>query len=239
MCNRFTISATPQDLASFYQAILSPEFEQKGGVPLSEVFPYSPAPGLLLNTQGNREVRPMQFSITPAWSKEQKVKYQTNNARVEDIETKKTFSGPLKKHRCLIPISRFREASYWGASAGKELEFEPVGEELLYAAGIYSIWQRRTTMALVMRPAGEYIMQHGHHRQPLFLSEAGVDAWITGGEREASLSKQVLQQYAYEPELRYTVAREMAPAWKSRQKAHLTKRDEQLEAIASGGPLGY
>lgn len=239
MCNRYTISATPDELTQLFDALASPEFEVTGSSLPGEVFPYSDSPGLLLNAEGRRELRPMQFSITPAWSKEQKVKYQTNNARIEDIEQKKTFSGPLKKYRCLVPLSSFREPCYWGEPAGKEVDFTPVADKLLYVAAIYTLWNNKTTMSFLMRPAGEYVMECGHHRQPLFLSEAGIEPWIGGGEREIGLSKQILQQFAYDPPLSYTVARSMVPAWKSRQQDHLAKRDEQLAAIDEHGPLGY
>jgi hypothetical protein len=82
-------------------------------------------------------------------------------------------------------------------------------------------------------------MDHGHHRQSFFISEAGYDAWMQPIARDAKESLAVLREFAYEPPLEYRIERQMAPSWKSRQKDRLADRDEQLAAITKSGPLGF
>ena len=93
-------------------------------------------------------------------------------------------------------------------------------------------------MTLLMRPASAPVMDAGHHRQPFFIHNEGIDRWIDQNEREPIKSKQILKQYAAEPELSYSVIRDMADTWKKRQEDRLAKRDEQLAAIVDSGPLG-
>jgi putative SOS response-associated peptidase YedK len=113
----------------------------------------------------------------------------------------------------------------------------------LGVASLYSIWKGPNgedllTMSFLLRPASEYVMDHGHHRQPYFIEEAGFDAWMAPGTRDAKDSLAVLREHADEPPLEYKVARQMAASWKSRQKARLSERDKQLAAIEETGPLG-
>ena len=141
---------------------------------------------------------------------------------------------------------RFLEPCYWGEPAGKEVEFSKIetDDPYLYVASLYNVWKDKntkeitTTMTLLMRPASAPVMEAGHHRQPFFIHKEGIDRWLARDEREPIKSKQILKQYAAEPELSYSVIRNMADAWKKRQKDRVAKRDEQLSAIAENGPLG-
>ncbi len=241
MCNRFEVDTDAAGLAMALDAQLPLPFTWEGEI---TNFNDEPAPGLLLNEDGRRELQPMQFSLTPAWSKERKTKYSTNNCRIEDVETKKIFAGPFRKRRCVVPLSRFREPCYWGETAGKEVHFEPMEGGLLGVAAIYEVWrgpnrgEPLNTMSMIMRPAGEYIMEHGHHRQPLFLDPEGYDAWMQPGDHDFKNLKRVLKQFAVDPPLKWEMVREMT-TWKKQEKKKLRLRDEQLEAVDETGPLGY
>jgi hypothetical protein len=81
-------------------------------------------------------------------------------------------------------------------------------------------------------------MDRGHHRQPFFIKETGFDSWMKPGARDAKASLAILREFAYEQPFEYRVERQMAPRWKSRQKARLVHRDEQLVAMNETGPLG-
>jgi len=242
VCNRYEIDTDGAALALYFQAQMPLLFEWSGEI---TNFGDEPAPTVLRNDEGARELHPMQFSLTPPWSKERRVKFATNNCRVEDIEKKKTFMGSFSKHRCLVPMSRFREPCYWGEPAGKEVWFEPAGKEILGAAAIYSLWrspdrnEELLTMSLLMRPAGQYVMEHGHHRQPIFLEPEGYDVWMQAGVRESAESKRILREFAIEPEFTWRVTRDMALSWTKRRKAKLKNRDDQIAAIEQTGQLGF
>jgi len=242
VCNRYEIDTDGAALALYFQAQMPLPFEWAREI---TSFNDEPAPVLIHNEDGARELHAMQFSLTPSWSKERRVKFATNNCRVEDIEKKRTFAGPFIKNRCIVPMTRFREPCYWGETAGKEVWFEPTGQAILGAAAIYSLWrspdsnEELLTMSLLMRPAGKYIMEHGHHRQPLFLDNDGYDLWMQAEGREPSESKKLLREFAMEPSLTWRLARSMTESWTRRRAAKLKNREEQIVAIRKEGRLGF
>lgn len=221
MCNRFTIRGNASDVAAAMRASLSHEFLWN-----EEVLPRSVSPSLMLGD--GRELVPMQFgSDDPKWP--------NNNARVEKLD--KWPWKDMVTRRCIVPLSKFREPCYWGEPAGKEVHFYSPSDEYLYVASIYSKLPHEPGhwMSFIMRPASNYVMEHGHHRQPFFLHPDGCDEWLSQNNAPAK----VLRQHFYEPELAFEVVREMAASWTTRRKAREKDRDEQLAAIEETGlPLG-
>jgi putative SOS response-associated peptidase YedK len=109
---------------------------------------------------------------------------------------------------------------------------------------LYNVWKSQGaekfySMTFLMRPACEYVMENGHHRQPFFIVEEGYDKWMEPRKRDPKESLNILRQYAHEPTLEYRVERHMAASWTGRQKSRLADRDEQLAAIDETGPLGF
>jgi putative SOS response-associated peptidase YedK len=239
MCNRYRIRDEATEMARRFKAHLTSSFDSP-----TEILPGYIAPGLLRNLDGERELVPMQFGLAKIGADESiDKKFPNNNARIEKFD-KWPWKLPFKSHRCILPVSEFREPCYWGPTAGTEVYFKPLDGEYLGVAGIYNIWktigdQPFYTMSFLMRPASEYVMENGHQRQPFFLEPDGYDAWMEPGERDPKDSLAILRKYAYERPFEYETAREMAASWKSRQKARLTDRDEQLEDIGKTGRLGF
>ena len=186
----------------------------------------------------------MQFGLAKAGAKEPfDRKWPNNNARIEKFD-QWPWKVPFRQSRCIVPLSEFREPCYWGETAGSEVYFKAVDLDYLGVASLYNVWkgtggQELLTMTLLLRPASEYVMEHGHHRQPFFIQEEGFDAWMERGERDANDSLAVLREYAFEGPFEYRVERQMAASWKSRQKARLAERDKQQAAIEETGPLGF
>ena len=240
MCNRYTIRGTAAELIEHFDATLPTQFD----LPTDDVVPGHLAPGLLLNRDGDRELVPMQFGLAKLGAPEPfDRKWPNNNARIEKYD-KWPWKVPFQQHRCVVPLSEFREPCYWGETAGSEVYFKAVDADYLGVASLYSVWtspdgEDLVTMTFLLRPASEYIMEHGHHRQPFFIEEAGFDAWMEPGKRDAKESLAILREYAHEPPLEYKVARQMAASWKSRQKVRLAERDKQLAAIEATGRIGF
>ena len=142
-----------------------------------------------------------------------------------------------------MPLSEFRELSYWVETAGSEVYFKPIGGEYFGVASLYNVWkgsggEELVTMTFLLRPASKYVMEHGHHRQPFFIETSAFDAWMKPGKRDARESLAILREFAHEPPLEYHLGRQMTASWKSRQKARLAERNKQLAAIDEAGPLG-
>jgi len=235
MCNRFN---TPTSVKAICEALRAQpvfDFELPG-----EVFPKSVAPAMVLSPDGLREIRPMTFGLVPHGKTPP---YPLNNTRIESRD-KWPWKSPFEKHRCIVPMSSFREPCYWGSMAGKEVNFSAADGELLLAAAIFSTAnatgdQSAWSMSLVMRPGLPYVMEHGHHRSPFLLRAEGVDDWMNPESRSSDESLEILREHAAEPNLQVDVARDMAASWTKRQKGNVKKRDEQLAEIDTVGPLGF
>lgn len=243
MCNRFNITGTHNDVAEFYDATLRP-FEMTHG----DIFPGGIAPALLLDEEGKRFIEPMQFGLAkPKSDKPFDRRYPNNNARVEKCD-KWPWSDAFKKRRCIVPLPAMHESCWWGNTAGHKVYFRPTESDYLGVASIFYVWknpandERLFTMSFLMRPACQYIMDHGHHRQPFFLREDGIDEWMQPGDRSIDASRRILRTYAAEPNLAFEVESELksfAKNAKAREQKREQKREEQLEAIADSGlPLG-
>ena len=236
MCNRYTIKASPAQLTEDLRAVPAGELLFD-----AEVFPKGTAPALLLDQNGQREIHSSRFGLIPHGKSPATQRYPNNNARIESL-SRWPWKGPITRRRCVLPLNRFQEPCYWGETAGKEVTFYSPEEPYLFVAGVYELFSApptpTVTMAFLMRPACEYVMEYGHHRQPFFLAPDQLDVWMRPEQRTIEDCVRILHDSVFEPRLDYEVVREMAPSWKSRQKKRLAERDKQLAEINANGALG-
>ncbi|MFG0264196.1 MAG: SOS response-associated peptidase [Rhodopirellula sp. JB055] len=244
MCNRFNLKTNLAQLARSLDAVPPRQMEFT-----EEIFPGKPAPAVATNRSGAKEILPMAFGLVPFGKPPESQRRPLTNARVENLE-KWPWKSAVKSHRCIVPMTSFREPCYWGETAGTEVDFAVPTDSPLFAAAIFTWYHDENTgspeedstahftMSLIMRPALPTVMEHGHHRSPFFLTNDGISDWITRDARPLADSLAVLKQNAFEPELSVTVARQMAPTWTKRQSSNVAKRDEQLAAIEETGSLG-
>lgn len=209
----------------------------------AEVFPYTKAPVLAINRDGARELRPMTFGTGDRDGSSSRRAHVLNNARIES-RGKWPWKTSFQKYRCVVPMTSFREACYWGETEGTEVHFAASDGRLLLAAGIFSFHARdaddpELKMSVIMRPALPFVMEHGHHRSPFFLRPEGIDQWMQRTSRSADELIEVLRQFAATPDLNCEVDRHMAASWTKRKAANLKQRDEQLAEMEQTGPLGF
>lgn len=133
---------------------------------------------------GKKRLELGHWSLIPPWSKELKLKYPTFNARSEGISEKATFKGPLKKQRCVIPVSGFYE---WTGEKNTRVPHAIFGPDaVLPMAGLYSWWRDSaapegegwvlTTTIITRASAG--VMAPLHDRMPLFLDDEILFDWL-------------------------------------------------------------
>ncbi|WP_350558952.1 SOS response-associated peptidase family protein [Psychrobacter sp. CAL346-MNA-CIBAN-0220] len=77
----------------------------------NHVYPKDQCP-IIISSDGNMKVVMGQFGLSPKWAN-QPVDYSTYNARLEGIESKKTFEPPFTHNQfCLVPMQAFFEPYY-------------------------------------------------------------------------------------------------------------------------------
>lgn len=154
--------------------------------PDKRVFPFKRGAVLSPGAGRTLALTPMQFSLTPSWSKEPRSKFATYNARIESITSKATWKVPLQRHHCVVPMTAFFEACHEGEFAGQMIRVTAARqEEILFAAAIFDRWKIPTedifleSFAIVTTAAGAQIQAAGHDRQPVFLQPQAIKDWIT------------------------------------------------------------
>lgn len=238
MCNRYQLRTNLHSICRELGVQSTLDFE----VP-AEVFPYTLAPVLAINRDGDRELRPMTFGMGDRDGSSSRRAHVLNNARIES-RSKWPWKTSFEKYRCVVPMTSFREACYWGETAGTEVSFEASDGQLLLAAGIFSFHAQHPDdpglkMSVIMRPALPFVMEHGHHRSPFFIRPEGLDQWMQRTTRSADESIEVLRRFAAAPDLKCEVDRHMAASWTKRKATNLKQRDEQLIEIQQTGPMGF
>jgi putative SOS response-associated peptidase YedK len=110
--------------------------------------------------------------------------YSCNNARSEEMTVKSTFQSALKRRRCLIPATAFRE--WTGKTKGKKVKhtIERRDGDLMLFAGLWETAHPADqgpvdTYTMVMTPAVDgHDVAPFHNRQPVLLDRASARTWL-------------------------------------------------------------
>ena len=123
----------------------------------------------------------MRWGLIPRWAKEADSGLNTINARAETVAERRTYRGPLRHQRCLVPASGYYE---WQRTAnGKVPHWVYLPDEPLFAfAGLWETWRD---------PAGDEVRSYTiitceanaltariHNRMPVILQREDEDQWL-------------------------------------------------------------
>ena len=184
MCARYV---APEDKATI-EKVYHFEVPSSLILPQKLIYPHSSAP-VIIEEQGVRVLRLMNYSLIPKWSKVRKPKFATYNARVEDILTKPTWREAFQLRHCLVPVKFFIESVHEGPYAGHNIEISSLDQHVLTGAGIWETWrdldsgEEIDSFALLTREPPKAIREAGHDRCPVFLEEGQQKAWL--GEKHS------------------------------------------------------
>ncbi|MEY4990410.1 MAG: hypothetical protein RIS08_636 [Actinomycetota bacterium] len=181
MCGRYVIARERDDLAEYFEAEFASEFE----VISYNIAPTNQVPIVVereISGMPAREIHPTRFGLIPSWAKEVG-STPLFNARIETALEKPSFKESALRKRCVIPASGYFE---WDSQKDP---FYISQEPFVSFAGIYSFWRDPTKAAddpsrwvlscsILTKPAPE-VLSDIHERSPVFLSEDGIDAWIS------------------------------------------------------------
>lgn len=130
----------------------------------------------------------MRWGLVPSWSKENKTKYATFNARMETFRTKPAFRSAWSgSRRCLIPLSGYYE---WKIVDGRKRPFYVTStrDEPLVIAGLWEEWRNEEesllSCTIITAPAVGSLQQL-HHRMPIFIEPVQAHDWLNGDKTQA------------------------------------------------------
>ena len=177
MCGRFNITSDP----------LTQLLMELVGLPHPGPDNFNAAPTetiqvLRLDEDGEPELAPMRWWLTPHWSKAPSTKYAMFNARSETAATSPAFREPYRKRRCVVPVSGFYE---WSRQNNRKLPYllKPHDQPGLLLAGLWDRWRNPDTDEVldsftVLTVPASPAMALIHNRQPLMLSVEEARAWM-------------------------------------------------------------
>ncbi|MFC0359696.1 SOS response-associated peptidase [Kytococcus schroeteri] len=233
MCGRYAASASPDALVEEFEVerdatdepgapVMKRPQEPAPGTPDFNVAPTKQVPVVLTRTPrgeedapAERQLRLLSWGLVPPWAKDLTMGNRMINARSETLFEKRTFAGPARTRRCLVPADGWYE---WQASpvarttAGKPRKqpffMSRVDEAPLAFAGLYEFHRLGTggqahdwvvSFTILTRDA-EPGLDRIHDRQPVVVEPEDWAAWL---DPAATEDDHVLELLSHQPEGRF------------------------------------
>lgn len=192
MCYNVQQKATVKELtANFNAQFHLPQLYQSKS--LINGFDFPSLPILKNNTPEVFEFS--NWGLIPHWAKDEEIRKNTLNAKLETIETVASFKN-ITEQRCILPVTGFYEWK-WLDSKGRrkekymiQLEHQPV----FGLAGLFSIWTnpkdgRKVNSFSLLTTTANDIMAEIHNikkRMPLIMNVQQSKQWLKNGSVDLS-----------------------------------------------------
>ena len=137
----------------------------------------------------------MRWGLIPAWSKDEKPRYNLINARAETVAEKPAYRQAFRSRRCLIPASGFYE--WRKMQDGKQpYRIGMADSSPMALAGLWEHWERDgksiDSCTIIVTGANELIASI-HDRMPVILDPADFDRWLDPGHNDVASLQEMLK----------------------------------------------
>lgn len=179
MCGRFVSASPPDELAQYFDAVLSESaLEPNYNVaPTNDVY-------AVLDDGGVRRVDAFHWGLVPIWAKDPKIASRMINARAETLASKGAFKAAYRRRRCLIPADGFYEWKRLGGKRKQPYYIHRSDGEPLAFAGMWEVWRgpdkqgdALRSCTIVTTQANE-TMSALHDRMPVILPPSVWEQWL-------------------------------------------------------------
>lgn len=134
------------------------------------------------------------WSLVPTWWKQdlQEKKFSTFNAKSETITTTKSYSGPVEKLRCLVPLHAYYEWKRDGKVKQGAYAIGMNDQSLFALAGVWTYWKGTykqrdfegyTFSILTCEP--NPVLAEIHSRMPVILHKEAYTDWLKAPVKDA------------------------------------------------------
>ncbi len=135
-----------------------------------------------VNRDGDPEIVPMRWWLTPFWAKEMTTKYAMFNAKSETAAKSAAFKEPYQRRRCVVPVTGFYE---WCREHNTKIPYfiTASNEPGLMLAGLWDRWVNKDAgeellSFTILTTAAHDDMKEVHNRQPVMLSMDEARRWL-------------------------------------------------------------
>jgi putative SOS response-associated peptidase YedK len=205
MCGRYTLQASPEEIAAQFAIEVPPLFKARYNIAPSQ----NVAAVCLKPDTSRRELVQLRWGLIPSWAKDPKIAYSTINAKAETVAEKPAFRSAFRKRRCLIPASGFYEWQQQGKQ--KQPMYIRLKDNRPFAfAGLWEHWEPKEgepieSCTIITTEANEFMLPI-HKRMPVILASRDYDQWIDPTIQTDSLQS-LLKPYPSEEMEAYAVSK--------------------------------
>ena len=198
MCNRYA-SPTIRDIKL--------QWPVHGDVPWNGGGVYPRSPGVFLRTSANAELAAVvgRWGLIPHFAKTSDIRYNTNNARSEELTQKASYRDAWARgQRCIIPAFSFDEPC-WETGKNVWWQFSRRDQRICGLAGLWNTWLDKQTGEIVESytmltvNADEHpLMRRMHKPDPqlpadqqdkrsvVIIEDGDAEQWLRGDQTDAT-----------------------------------------------------
>jgi putative SOS response-associated peptidase YedK len=199
MCGRFTLRATPTQLAEMFDVLRWPEV-----IPRYNIAPTQTVVAIRAARDGNtRELVFLKWGLIPSWAKDAKIGSSLINARSDTAAIKPSFRSAIRKRRCLIAADGFYEWKALPEVKTKQPLFISLKSSALFAfAGLWEHWTDPAGAAVetcsILTSGANSLLASFHDRMPVILDRAEYDRWLDPREQDPAAVQSLLDEWPAE-----------------------------------------
>ena len=188
MCYRTQMNKTIGEIEKAFNARF---VEPESYVPMDEINGFTFIKTPVITDESRGEIDLFNWGLIPFWAKDDNIKKNTLNARIESVTDKPAFRNSVE-NRCLVLANAYFEWQ-WLDEKGKEKQkflIHPVDQEIFAFAGIYSTWEKPGTgelinsYSIITTEANELMskIHNNKQRMPVVLKQEDQNIWLSGAE---------------------------------------------------------
>lgn len=204
MCGRFSLAILWEQLMEYFQ-LESMSFEY---MPRYNIAPGQLIP-VLVARNGKLHAGQLRWGLIPSWAKDEKIGYQTINAKAETLSDKPSFASAFERRRCIIPADGFFEWKKNGASKQPYRITLKSGEPLAMA-GLYDTWTtpdgNQISSCTIITTEPNSLIADLHNRMPAILRHEDIPQWLDRTQFNRQQLQALLTPYPAEKMQAYAVS---------------------------------
>jgi len=187
MCFHSKQSKSAQELKHRFKAGFKDEALFQPTIYNAFKFPKTP---IITNKQAN-EIQLFGWGLIPFWAKDDTIKKNTLNAKIETIHEKPSFRN-IVNNRCLVLSDGFYEWKWLDEKGRQKQKYELIlpDNKLFAFAGLWSEWVDKSTGEIVytytiLTTKANELMSEIHNtkrRMPIIVSAGNELNWLNGHE---------------------------------------------------------
>ncbi len=176
MCGRFSLTATPQEVAQLLGLDGLEDFP-----PRYNIAPTQPVLMANIDAANNKVATLVRWGLVPSWVKDPRDFTLLLNARSETAATKPSFRNAMRHKRTLIPASGFYE---WHRAGDKKQAYwiAPANGNIVMLGGLMETWSSADGSEIdsgcILTTSSNRQMSKIHHRMPVVIKPEDFDRWL-------------------------------------------------------------